>query len=136
MNPQFLIIAGPNGAGKSIYGHFHVPRGISIFNGDLVFAELKQQYPNIEPDRLAGGVAVALEKARDNALAAKSNFAFESNFSNDLAIDITRMFRDAGYETTLVYFGLNDLESSAIRVDTRVQLGGHDVPLEILRYNM
>jgi predicted ABC-type ATPase len=136
MKPQFIIICGPNGSGKSVFGHFHVPNGTPIFNGDLVFAELKIQYSHIEPERLAGGVAVALEKARDAALAGKTNFAFESNFSNDMAIEISKTFSDAGYETSIVYFGLNDLESSALRVDTRVLLGGHDMPLEIIRFNM
>jgi hypothetical protein len=52
------------------------------------------QYPQIEVERLAGGVAVALEKARDKAIADKANFAFESNFSNDMAIDITLAMPD------------------------------------------
>ena len=48
-----------------------IPASISVFNGDLVFAELVNKYPHIEPIRLQGGVAVALEKVRDEALAAK-----------------------------------------------------------------
>jgi predicted ABC-type ATPase len=80
MKPQFFIIAGPNGAGKSTYGHFHVAADTRIFNGDLVFAELTRQHPNIPPEELVGGVAVALERERDSAIAEKSNFAFESNF--------------------------------------------------------
>lgn len=136
MKPQFIILCGPNGAGKSIFGRLHVPEDTPIFNGDLVFAELIRQHPHIEADRLSGGVAVALEKARDQAISDKSNFAFESNFSNDMAIDISNMFSNAGYETSLVYFGLNDLESSALRVDTRGMLGGHGVPLEVIRFNM
>jgi len=46
------------------------------------------------------------------------------------------MFKNAGYETILVYFGLDTVESAAIRVHTRVRLGGHDVPLETIRFNM
>jgi len=136
MKPKFFILAGPNGAGKSSYGRLRVPLSIPIFDGDLVFAELQQQYPHIEAERLSGGVAVALEKARDTALSEKAGFAFETNFSNDMAIDITRMFKEAGFETILLYFGLDDLETSASRVDTRVQLGGHEVPLDTIRFNM
>jgi len=136
MKPQFIIISGPNGAGKSVLGHRHVPEGTPIFNGDLVFAELIRQYPHIEPDRLSGGVALALEKARDKAIANKTNFAFESNFSNDMAIDISNTFSHAGYETSLVYFGLNSLENSVLRVDTRATLGGHGVSPEVIRFNM
>lgn len=135
MKPQFFILAGPNGAGKSTNGHFHIPSGLSIFNGDLVFAELQRQYPHIEPDRLGGGVAVALEKARDKALADRTDFAFETNFSNNMAVEITQIFKNEGYETSLIYFGLNDIYRSATRVDERVLLGGHQVPLEVIKYN-
>lgn len=62
--PDFFILAGPNGAGKSTHTRRFIPASISVFNGDLVFADLVNKYPHIEPIRLQGGVAVALEKAR------------------------------------------------------------------------
>jgi predicted ABC-type ATPase len=135
MKPQFIIIAGPNGAGKSINGRDYIPSGVPIFDGDLVFKELQIKYPHIEADRLGGGVAVALENARNKAIEEHANFAFESNFSNDMATDITLMFKEAGYQTSLVYFGLDSIKRSSLRVQTRVQLGGHYVPYKNLRYN-
>lgn len=135
MKPQFFILAGPNGAGKSTYGHEHVPRGTHMFNGDLVYAQLIEQYPDYDPEKLKGGVAVQLEKGRDFAISRADHFAFESNYSNDLATEITSTFKHAGYETNLIYFGLDDVYTSALRVDTRVALGGHDIDTNTLLFN-
>ena len=133
--PEFFIIAGPNGAGKSTFGQAFVSKSLTIFNGDLVFADLVRRYPQIEPVRLQGGVAHALEEARDKALLSRSDFAFESNYSSDMASDVSQRFRDAGYKTTLIYFGLDNLKLSAYRVERRVISGGHDVSPETIRYN-
>lgn len=135
MKPQFFILAGPNGAGKSTYGHEHVPKGTHIFNGDLVYAELLQKYPNYDPEKLKGGVPARLEKERDEAIAQGKDFAFESNYSNDLAIEITETFKNAGYETNLIYFGLDDVETASLRVDTRVALGGHFIDTDEVIFN-
>ena len=66
-----------------------MPKGTHIFNGDLVYAELLQKYPDYYPEKLKGGVPSRLETERDEAIAQRRDFAFESNYSNDLAIEIT-----------------------------------------------
>ena len=133
--PEFFILAGPNGAGKSTNGHSLVSPSLPIFNGDLVFAELIKRYPDTEPARLQGGVAHALEEARDKAIALKADFAFESNYSSDMASEISQRFKEAGYKTTLVYFGLDSVKSSALRVTERNELGGHNVTPDVIKYN-
>ena len=133
--PEFYIIAGPNGAGKSTFGSLLIPPDTFYFNGDLVFADLCKRYPAIEPERLGGGVAVQLEKDRDAALAARADFAFESNYSNQLAIDISLTFREAGYKITLIYFGLPTLANTKDRVAARVEMGGHDISDEAMLFN-
>jgi len=52
--------------------------------GDLVYAELLLKYPNYDPEKLKGGVPARLEKERDEAISHDKDFAFESNYSNDL----------------------------------------------------
>lgn len=133
--PEFFILAGPNGAGKSVNGRLFVPPSVPIFNGDLVFADLATKYPQLKPEQIGGGVAKALEDARDKALNAKADFAFESNYSSNMATEIARKFQEAGYKTTLVYFGLDDLKDSAARVTQRSGTGGHDVKAEVIKYN-
>lgn len=135
VRPEFFIIAGPNGAGKSTNGHLFIPSSLSVFNGDLVLETLVRKYPHIEKERLHGGVASALEKARDEALNAKTGFAFESNYSTDMASEISNQFREAGYKTSLIYFGLDSLKLSASRVKDRVDSGGHYVKQDVIQYN-
>src|SRR5207248_3218786 len=102
---------------------------------DQVLADLVKKYPGVATDRLHGGVAKVLEDARDAALAVKKDFAFESNYSSDLATEITTLFKDSGYQTTLIYFGLDNFKQSAARVRDRKMLGGHNVQPEVIQYN-
>ncbi|QNL49748.1 hypothetical protein H8S90_24070 [Olivibacter sp. SDN3] len=96
---------------------------------------MSQKYPDYDPEKLKGGVPTRLENERDEAIAQRRDFAFESNYSNDLAIEITDTFKKAGYETNLIYFGLDDVETAAIRVDTRVRLGGHFIETDEIIFN-
>jgi predicted ABC-type ATPase len=131
----FFIIAGPNGAGKTAFGSLFVPSDVAIFNGDLIFADLVRKYPHIDPEKLKGGVPSALEKARDQALSEQKNFAFETNFSSDLSVELAEQFQKAGYKIHLVYFGLKNIDFAKSRVRTRVSLGGHDVSNETIKFN-
>jgi predicted ABC-type ATPase len=133
--PRFFIIAGPNGAGKSTLGRSLVPDDVQIFNGDLVFELLCKQYPHIDPERLQGGVPVALEKARDTAISESKDFAFETNFSSDLTMDLANKFKENGYAINLIYVGLDNTILAESRVKTRVNLGGHDIPTETINFN-
>jgi predicted ABC-type ATPase len=133
--PRFFIIAGPNGAGKSTLGSALVPKDVQIFNGDLVFEQLCKQYPNIDPERLKGGVPMALEKARDTAILEESDFAFETNFSSNLTMDLAKQFKEKGYTINLIYVGLENTILAESRVKTRVKLGGHDIPSETINFN-
>lgn len=132
---RFFVIAGPNGAGKTTFGKLLIPSNVSIFNGDLILSELVKEYPDIDPEKLKGGVPVALEKARDKALFENKDFAFETNFSSDLSVELIKCFQKEGYKTHLIFFGIDDADFAESRVKTRVQFGGHDVPTETIKFN-
>jgi predicted ABC-type ATPase len=133
--PDFFVLAGPNGAGKSTNANSFMPAFISVFNGDLFLQQLEGRYPHIESSRLAGGVAVELEKQRDQALSNNQSFGFETNYSSDMSTEITHIFKNAKYRTNLIYFGLDDINESIARVNEREKDGGHHVPEEIIKYN-
>ena len=135
MKPQFYILAGPNGAGKSTHSIDFIPKETFYFNGDEVYAALLLQHPEYDPEKLKGGVPYLLEKKRDEAISELKDFAFESNFSNDMAVHLTNRFREAGYQTNLIYFGLNDIETAAMRVDSRVAMGKHNIGNEDIKFN-
>ncbi len=133
MRPEFTVIAGPNGAGKSRLSSYYIR--CKSFDGDLLALNLRKEHPQWKEDWIGGTVAEELEKQKNNAIIAHKDFAFETNFSNDLVLNMIQEFKDAGYKITLFYFGLATLDDSTYRVMQRKMFGGHDVANEIIKYN-
>ena len=131
--PEFTVIAGPNGAGKSRLCPYYI-HGKS-FDGDLLAMSLRKEHPEWEERWIGGTVAGTLQKQKDEAIALHKDFAFETNFSNDLILNMIQEFKDAGYKISLFYFGLPSLDDSTYRVMQRKMFGGHDVADEIIEYN-
>ena len=131
--PEFTVIAGPNGAGKSRLCHYYIQ--CKSFDGDLLAMNLRKEHPEWEERWIGGTIASTLQKQKEEAITTHKDFAFETNFSNDLIIDMINDFREAGYKITLFYFGLPTLDDSTYRVMQRKMFGGHDVADEIIEYN-
>ena len=131
--PEFTVIAGPNGAGKSRLCHYYIH--CKSFDGDLLAMNLRKEHPEWEERWIGGTVASTLQKQKDEAIALQKDFAFETNFSNDLILNMIYEFKEAGYKITLFYFGLPSLDDSTYRVMQRKMFGGHDVADEIIEYN-
>lgn len=131
--PEFTVIAGPNGAGKSRLCSYYIH--CDSFDGDLLALNLRKEHPEWEERWIGGTVAGELQKQKDNAITLLKDFAFETNFSNDLIMNMINEFKEAGYKITLFYFGLGSLAESTSRVMQRKLFGGHDVADEIIEYN-
>ena len=131
--PEFTVIAGPNGAGKSRLCPYYIH--CKSFDGDLLAMNLRKQHPEWEERWIGGTVASTLQKQKDESIALQKDFAFETNFSNDLILNMIHEFKEAGYKITLFYFGLSSLDDSTYRVMQRKMFGGHDVADEIIEYN-
>lgn len=131
--PEFTVIAGPNGAGKSRLCPFYVRT--KSFDGDKLALNLRKKHPDWPEHWISGTVASELEKMKSHALELKEDFAFETNFSNEMVVNMIQEFKDAGYKVSLCYFGLNSENESVSRVILRAQTGGHDVSDEVIRFN-
>ena len=131
--PEFTVIAGPNGAGKSRLCPYYIH--CKSFDGDLLAMNLRKDHPEWEERWIGGTVASTLQKQKDEAIALQKDFAFETNFSNDLILNMIQDFKEAGYKITLFYFGLGSIIESCMRVDQRKFYGGHDVEKSIIEYN-
>ena len=131
--PEFTVIAGPNGAGKSRLCPYYIR--CKSFDGDLLALNLRKEHPDWEERWIGGTVASTLQKQKDEAIALQKDFAFETNFSNDLILNMINEFKEAGYKITLFYFGLPSVIESTSRVMQRKMFGGHDVTDEIIEYN-
>ena len=131
--PEFTVIAGPNGAGKSRLCPYYIH--CKSFDGDLLALNLRKEHPEWEERWIGGTVASTLQKQKDEAIASQKDFAFETNFSNDLILNMIQEFKDAGYKINLFYFGLPSVDESTSRVIQRKMFGGHDVADEVIEYN-
>ena len=131
--PEFTVIAGPNGAGKSRLCPYYIH--CKSFDGDLLALNLRKEHPEWEERWIGGTVASTLQKQKDETIALQKDFAFETNFSNDLILNMIQEFKDAGYKISLFYFGLSSITESCMRVDQRKFYGGHDVNKDIIEYN-
>ncbi len=131
--PEFTVIAGPNGAGKSRLCPFYV--SIKSFDGDKLALNLRKEHPDWPEHWISGTVASELEKQKNHALEQKKDFAFETNFSNEMVVNMIEEFKNAGYKVSLCYFGLYSEDESVSRVILRSQTGGHDVSDEVIRFN-
>lgn len=121
-HPRVVAIAGPNGAGKStFYEAFLKHAGLPLVNADVLARDL-----NLDPY----GAAKAAEVIRNNYLAEKESFAFETVFSDPVGDKLQQLLdaRDAGYTVVLCFIGVSGAARSEERVGMRVLQGGHDVP--------
>ncbi|HRF35385.1 MAG TPA: hypothetical protein PLM56_17905 [Cyclobacteriaceae bacterium] len=48
--PRLFIVPGLNWARRHTIGRAFITADVSIFNGDLVFAELYKQHPDVNPE--------------------------------------------------------------------------------------
>lgn len=133
VRPEFTVIAGPNGAGKSRLSPYYIH--CKSFDGDLLALNLRKEHPEWEERWIGGTVAGELQKQKENAISLHKDFAFETNFSNDLILNMIDEFKSAEYKISLFYFGLESLDESTYRVMQRKMFGGHDVADEIIEYN-
>lgn len=131
--PEFTVIAGPNGAGKSRLCPFYV--SIESFDGDKIALNLRKEHPDWPEHWIGGTVASELEKRKNQALEQRKDFAFETNFSNEMVVNMIQEFKNAGYKVSLFYFGLASEDESVSRVILRSKTGGHDVTDEVIRFN-
>lgn len=130
---EFAVVAGPNGAGKSTLSKYYLKT--QCFDGDLMALNLRREHPDWPERWISGTVAGELEKQKQNAIAEQKDFAFETNFTNDLIINLINEFKSAGYKISLCYFGINFENLSVLRVKERVNVGGHNVANDVIKYN-
>ena len=129
--PSVYIIGGPNGAGKTTLAQTLLPEYLRV--ADFVNA-----------DQIAGGLSaydpesVAIEAGRAmlrriHELAdAGRDFAFETTLASRFFVGFFNGLRKQGYSVTLIYVWLRSVNLALRRVRHRVELGGHDVPREVV----
>lgn len=130
--PIIIILVGPNGAGKStFYGRYLKPINLPFINADVLAKTLIDSGAPAgeETERLAADLA---EKKRQGMIANGESFITETVFSDPVQAKVKalREAQNAGYTVILIFLCVDSAELTALRVETRVAAGGHNVPRE------
>jgi predicted ABC-type ATPase len=77
--------------------------------------------------------AIVSELIRNKCLERKSTFSFETVMSHVSKLDFIREAKARGFKTYLYFVCTESVEINIDRVQSRVELGGHPVPIEKIR---
>lgn len=129
--PRVVIFAGPNGAGKSTHADAILAAlGMETFvNADYIARGLSGR--NTEAVAFEAG-RIMLKRLRQLA-EDKADFAFESTLSSRTFAAFLETLKLQGYSVAVYYFSLATAQLAIRRVKLRVALGGHDVPVDVVR---
>lgn len=125
--PEIAVFAGPNGSGKSTFTELLKPP-VDYINADEIKKNLR--CTDLEAAQLA-------EKQREEHVSRMEDFCFETVLSTDRNLKLLKKARQKGYFIRCYYILTADPMINVLRVKSRVEAGGHDVPKEkiISRYD-
>lgn len=119
--PEIIVFAGPNGSGKSTFMELLKPAMMDYINADEVKKALKCS--DLEAAQIA-------ETQRENHVKNMEEFCFETVLSTDRNLKLLRKAKDKGFFIRCYYILTADPNINVCRVKSRVEEGGHDVPVE------
>lgn len=135
--PELVVIAGPNGAGKSTLSQTAYPSLIEhtvFINPDEIMAQLKERYPQKPETELQVKAAREALMAYEDCFQKRQSFSLETTLAGLRPLKTIETAKVKGFHVTLAFVGIESPEDSIFRVQRRVQLGGHNVPIpDILR---
>ena len=131
-NPKVYIIAGPNGSGKTTFASEFLPKyadSPAFVNADTIARGLS----GFSPDAVALKAGrILLEQINDYA-AKGVDFAFETTLSGTNYLSRLKDLKKKGYLIHLFFLWIPNVRLSLARVASRVKMGGHDIPEEVVR---
>jgi predicted ABC-type ATPase len=133
-HPIFFIFAGNNGSGKSTLRNLIIDKlGVEInIDPDAIARRLDPKNP--ESKRFSAGKEVL--KSVKKYIKEGKDFSIETTLAGKNAIKQMKEAKEMGYELTMFYVALSNVEQNIERVAMRVKNGGHNIPTDdILRRN-
>lgn len=121
--PKVVVFAGPNGSGKST-----ITDKCNIC-GTYVNADIIQKQNNLT----AYDAAIRATNQRIQLLDSNEDFTFETVLSTERNLLLLKNAKSKGYFIRGFYILTYSPDINVLRVRTRVQQGGHDVPEEKIR---
>ncbi|SIS66370.1 zeta toxin family protein [Salimicrobium salexigens] len=126
--PIMYIFAGNNGSGKSTIRNLIIDKiGIETnIDPDGIARHLDSFNP--ESKRAEAGRS-AIKLARD-CIKNQRSFSVETTLAGKTFLKRIKKARENGFEITMFYLGLEDVQQNIERVALRVRNGGHHIPKE------
>jgi predicted ABC-type ATPase len=132
MNEKNLyIIAGCNGAGKTTASFTVLPEILEckeFVNAD----EIAKGLSPFQPEKVAFEAGRIMLNRIDELIKKEENFAFETTLSTKTYKQKIQFAKQNGYNTTLLFFWLQNTELAKERVKIRVNEGGHNIPKDVI----
>ena len=130
--PKVIVIAGANGAGKSTLAPLLLRDAFGLMeyvNADTIALGLSA----FRPQSAAIEAGRVMLKRLHNLAGQRMTFAFESTLAGRANAAWLAKLKRSGYEFHLLFLWLRSAELAIERVAKRVQMGGHDVPVPVIR---
>ncbi|HEY4260875.1 MAG TPA: zeta toxin family protein [Schlesneria sp.] len=130
--PTVYVVAGPNGAGKTTFSTEFLPDFVTcreFLNADLIAAGLSPFAP--EKQNMRAG-RLLLERISE-LVAERVDFGFETTLSGRCYLKLLKGCKANGYRVMLFFLWLPAVELAIVRVQNRVEQGGHNIPIEDIK---
>ncbi len=121
--PEVIVFAGPNGSGKSTITRMAKTVGTYINADDI---KLASHCSDLE-------AALAAERLREDMIARKADFTFETVLSTDRNLKLLKRAKENGYFVRCIYVLTVSPTINVMRVSVREAAGGHSVPEDKIR---
>ncbi|MEY4875920.1 MAG: hypothetical protein RL708_1069 [Bacteroidota bacterium] len=129
--PTLYILAGCNGAGKTTAAQILLPEIFhcnEFVNADLIAKGLSP----FNADSVAIQAGRMMLDRMDLLVSQNKNFVIETTLATKSYMSFIKEIKLKGYEIVLLFLWLNSYHLAISRVEKRVSMGGHDIPLDVI----
>jgi len=128
---QLIVVGGPNGSGKTTLAlEIVAEKEVTYISADDIAYELDPEKP--EKVRIRAGKEFF--RRLESAIQDEENILIESTLSGKTLVPILKRCKSKhNYSIVIVFIFVSNVDFCAERVATRVQKGGHNVPLEDIK---
>ena len=132
MSKHLYIISGCNGAGQTTASYTVLPEILKVkefVNAD----EIAHGLSPFNPEGMAIEAGRLMLLRIDELLLKGWDFAIETTLATRSYSRLVQRAQAMGYTVHLMFFWLNSVNLAEERVETRVQLGGHNIAKDIIK---
>jgi predicted ABC-type ATPase len=129
---DLYIIAGCNGAGKTTASFTILPNILNcreFVNAD----EIARGLSPFQPEKVSFEAGRIMIERINDLLNSKENFAFETTLATRSYRSKIFLAKEKGYNVTLLFFWLQNVNLAVERVRTRVLEGGHHIEAVVIK---